>query len=181
VVAEIDEVPTGERTARLLQAAADHEPTEIDRREAETRDQALGEFDRLGVVPGHEDDAAATIFYGPFIEAFGDDRIERLHDPAARRQASPYLAGSLVAQVGQHEIRAVFAERIRRVDEYPAVPRRQAPQRPRHSARERRAGHSEACGLLDRCRERTVPKFGNLAGKRFWATSAAQDDFMAGR
>jgi hypothetical protein len=51
VVAEIDEVPTGERTARLLQAAADHEPAEIDRHEAETRDQALDEFDWLGVVP----------------------------------------------------------------------------------------------------------------------------------
>jgi hypothetical protein len=66
VVAEIDEVPTGERTARLLQAAADNEPAKIDRREAETRNQALYEFDRLGVVPGQEDDTAATIFYGTF-------------------------------------------------------------------------------------------------------------------
>jgi hypothetical protein len=66
VVAEIDEVPSGERNSRLLQAAADHEPAEIERREADTRDQALDEFDRLGVVPGQEDDTAATIFYGTF-------------------------------------------------------------------------------------------------------------------
>ena len=34
MVADIDEVPSGERTARLLQAAADHEPAEIEPREA---------------------------------------------------------------------------------------------------------------------------------------------------
>ena len=42
-----------------------------------------------------------------------------------------------------------------------------------------RAKGARELSVLDRCRERTVPEFGNLAGKRFWATSAAQDDFMA--
>jgi hypothetical protein len=57
--AEIDEIATGERATRLLQAAAGHEITEVDRYEAEALDRALDEFGRLGVIPGDEDDAAA--------------------------------------------------------------------------------------------------------------------------
>src|SRR5258705_11086810 len=47
VVAEVDKVTPGERAARLLHAAADHEATEMNGREAEARDQILHEFDRL--------------------------------------------------------------------------------------------------------------------------------------
>src|SRR5258708_5636363 len=82
--AESDEGGTGERPARLLQAATGRETAEVDRHEAEALDHALDEFGRLWVIPGDEDDAAATILYRPFIEASGDDRIERLHDPGAR-------------------------------------------------------------------------------------------------
>src|SRR4029077_7738090 len=42
--AEIDEVATGERPARLLQAATGRETAEGDRHEAETLDHPLGEF-----------------------------------------------------------------------------------------------------------------------------------------
>jgi hypothetical protein len=73
--AEIDEIATGERAARLLQAAAGRETAKVDRHEAETFDHALDEFSRLCVIPGDEDDAAPTILYRPFIEARGDDRI----------------------------------------------------------------------------------------------------------
>ncbi|MDB5399588.1 MAG: hypothetical protein JWQ55_1606 [Rhodopila sp.] len=134
------------------------------------------------MIPGDEDDAAATILYGPFIEARGDDRIERLHHPGARRQAGYHFARPLAAQVGQHEFGAVLGERIRCVDEYSAVPRRQALQRVLNI----RPGNGEqdiveACGLLDRGRGRSVRKLSNLAGERFWTTSAAQDHFMASR
>ena len=37
---------------------------------------------------------------------------ERLDDASALRKASDYLAGSPAAKVSQHEIRAVFDERI---------------------------------------------------------------------
>jgi hypothetical protein len=40
------------------------------------------------VISGDEDDAPATILHGSFIEAGGDDRIERLHDPGARAAAT---------------------------------------------------------------------------------------------
>src|SRR6476646_5745593 len=125
--AEIDEVATGERPARLLQAATGRETAEVDRHEAEALDHTLDEFGRLWVIPGDEDDAAATILYGSFIEASGDDRIERLHDPGARRQAGYHFARPLAAQVGQHEFGAVLDERICGVDEHSAVPRCQAP------------------------------------------------------
>src|SRR5882757_5901432 len=125
--AEIDEVATGERAARLLQAAAGREIAKVDRHEAEALDHALDEFGRLWVIPGDEDDAAATILYGSFIEASGDDRIERLHDPGARRQAGYHFARPLATQVGQHEFGGVLDEWICRVDEYSAVPRWQAP------------------------------------------------------
>src|SRR5258705_12695916 len=125
--AEIAEAATGYRRARLLQAATGRETAEVDRHEAEALDHALDEFGRLWVIPGDEDDAAATILYGSFIEASGDDRIERLHDPGARRQAGYHFARPLAAQVGQHEFGAVLDERICGVDEHSAVPRWQAP------------------------------------------------------
>ena len=65
VVTEIDEVATGERAARLLQAAAGRETAKVDRHEAEALDHALDEIGRLWVIPGDEDDAAATVLYGP--------------------------------------------------------------------------------------------------------------------
>src|SRR5882757_570915 len=69
VAAEIDEFATGERAARLLQAAAGRETAKVDRHEAEALDHALDEIGRLWVIPGDEEDAAATILHGPFIEA----------------------------------------------------------------------------------------------------------------
>jgi hypothetical protein len=55
------------------------------------------EFGRLWVIPGDEDNAAATILCGPFIEARGNDRIERLHHPGARRQAGYHFARPFAA------------------------------------------------------------------------------------
>src|SRR2546428_6521841 len=80
VMAEFDEVATGERTPGLLQAATRRETAEIDRREAETLDELFDECGRFGMVPRDEDHATASVLHGPFIEAVGDDRIERLHD-----------------------------------------------------------------------------------------------------
>ena len=40
---------------------------------------------------------------------------------------------------------------------------------------------AKACGRLDRGRGRAVPKIGNLAGKRFWTSSAAQHYLMTSR
>jgi hypothetical protein len=50
VAAEIDEVATGERAARLLQAAAGRETAKVDRHEAEALDHALDEIGRLWVM-----------------------------------------------------------------------------------------------------------------------------------
>src|SRR5258707_398316 len=107
VVAEIDEVATGERAARLLQATAGRETAKVDRHEAEALDHALDEFCRLGVIPGDEDDAATTILYGPFIEARGDDRIESLHHPGARRQAGYHFARPFAASMGERSVRVL--------------------------------------------------------------------------
>ena len=51
VMAEFDEVATGERTPGLLQAATCRKTAEIDRREAETLDELLDECGRFGMVP----------------------------------------------------------------------------------------------------------------------------------
>ena len=121
-------------------------------------------------------------FFMGQIEASGDDRIERFHDPGAGRQVGYHFARPLAAQVGQHEFGARLYERICCVDEYSAVPRWQALQRVLYIP----PGNGEqdiveACGLLDRGRVRSVPELSNLAGKRFWTTSAAQNYFMASR
>src|SRR5262249_18744178 len=50
------------------------------------------------------------------------NRIERLHDPGARRQAGYHFARPLAAQVGQHESGTVLDERIGGVNEDTAVP-----------------------------------------------------------
>src|SRR5260370_18460093 len=47
VMAEFDEVATGERTPGLLQAATRRAPAEIDRREAEPLDQLFHEYGRF--------------------------------------------------------------------------------------------------------------------------------------
>src|SRR5690349_9319307 len=70
VVAKVDKVATCEWTARLLHAAPDYEAAKMNRREAEAGNQIRHEFDRLGMIPGHEDDAAATVLCGPLVEAF---------------------------------------------------------------------------------------------------------------
>src|SRR6267154_2578746 len=94
--------------------------------EAEASDQIFYVFDRFRVITGHEDHTATTILCGPFVEAFNDYRIERLHNPGAGCQRSDHLARALVSKVSQYEIRGVRAERVRRVDEHPSVPRGQA-------------------------------------------------------
>jgi hypothetical protein len=127
--AEIYEVATGEWAARLLQAAAGRESAKVGRHEAEALDHALDEVSRFKVIPGNEDEAAAAVLHGPFIEASSDNRIEGLNDPGAGRQSSYHFARSLAAQVGQHEFGAVRNERVCRVDEYSAVPRWQPPNR----------------------------------------------------
>src|SRR5882672_3386556 len=78
VMAEFDEVATGERTPGLLQAATRSETAEIDRREAETLDELFDEGGRFEMVTRDEDHATSSVLHRPFIEAGGDDRIERL-------------------------------------------------------------------------------------------------------
>src|SRR5258708_27846800 len=75
VMAEFDEVATGERTPGLLQAATRRETAEIDRREAETLDEVFDECDRFGMVPRDEDHATPSVLNLPFLEAGGDHRI----------------------------------------------------------------------------------------------------------
>jgi hypothetical protein len=50
-----------------LQAAAGRETAKVNRNEAEALDHALDEIGRLWVIPGDEDDAAATIM-GPSLK-----------------------------------------------------------------------------------------------------------------
>src|SRR6059058_1051933 len=128
-IAEFDEVATGERTPGLLQAATRRETAEIDRREAETLDELFDEGARFEMVPRDEDHATPSVLHRPFIEEGGDDRIERLDDAGAWRQRSHYLAGALAAEIGEDELRTRLDERIRRIDEHPAVPGGQPLQR----------------------------------------------------
>src|SRR5438445_11415333 len=76
VMAEFDEVATGERTPGLLQAATRHETAEIDRRDAETLDELSDECGRFGLVPRDEDHATSSVLDRPFLEVGGDVRIE---------------------------------------------------------------------------------------------------------
>src|SRR5260370_19903566 len=77
VIAEFDEVATGERTPGLLQAATRRETAEIDRREAETLDELFDEGARFEMVPPDEDHATSSVLHRPFIQSGGDHRIER--------------------------------------------------------------------------------------------------------
>src|SRR4029077_811001 len=122
VTGEFDKVATGERTPGLLQAATRRETAEIDRREAETLDELLDECGRLGMVARDEDHATSSVLQRPFIEAGGDDRIERLDDAGAWRQGSHYLAGALAAEIREDEVGARLDERVRCIDEHPAIP-----------------------------------------------------------
>src|SRR2546430_4498260 len=122
VMAEFDEVATGERTPGLLQAATRREIAEIDRREAETLDELFDERGRFGMVPRDEDHATSSVLHRPFIEAGGDDRIERLDDAGTWRQGRHDLARALAAEIGEDELRTRLDEGIRRIDEHPAVP-----------------------------------------------------------
>src|SRR5713226_9107156 len=122
VMAEFDEVATGERPPGLLQAATRRETAEIDRREAETLDELFDECGRFGMVPRDEDHATSSALNRPFIEAGGDDRIERLDDAGTWRQGRHDLARALAAEIGEDELRARLDEGIRRIDEHPAVP-----------------------------------------------------------
>src|SRR5437870_2662332 len=122
VTAEFDEIATGERTPGLLQAATRRETAEIDRREAETLDELFDECGRFGMVARDEDHATSSVLDRPFIEAGGDDRIERLDDSGTWRQGRHDLARALAAEVGEDELRTRLDERIRRLAEHPAVP-----------------------------------------------------------
>src|SRR5256885_5391389 len=122
VMAEFDEVATGERTPGLLQAATRREIAEIDRREAETLDELFDECGRFGMLPRDEDHATSSVLDRPFIEAGGDDRIERLDDAGTWRQGRHDLARALATEIGEDEPRTRLDEGIRRIDEHPAVP-----------------------------------------------------------
>jgi len=179
VVAEVDKVAPGERTARLLHATADHEAAKMNGREAEAGDQILYEFDRLRVIPGYEDDAAATVFCRPLVEPFNDDRIERLYDSGAGRQCGDHLARAPVAKVCQHEFGTVRAERVRRIDEDPSIPRRQASK----CVLDIRPGDGKQDIVKARCfRDRdgrcTVAEFGDYVGKGVRAVPVAQCHLM---
>src|SRR5207247_8457150 len=105
VIAAFDEVAPGERTPGLLQAATRRETAEIDRREAETLDELFDECDRFGMVPRDEDHATSSVLHRPFIEAGGDDRIERLDDAGTWREGRHALARALAAEIGEDDIR----------------------------------------------------------------------------
>src|SRR5204862_631903 len=124
VIAEFDEVATGERTPGLLQAATRRETAEIDRREAEALDELFDESGRFGMVARDEDHATSSVLNRPFIEAGGGDRIECLDDAGTWRQGRHDLAPALAAEVGEDELRTRLDEGIRRIDEHPAVPGR---------------------------------------------------------
>src|SRR5437899_6257228 len=180
VTAEFDEIATGERTAGVLQAAARRETAEIDRREAETLDELFDECGRFGMVARDEDHATSSVLDRPFIEAGGDDRIERLDDAGTWRQGRHDLARALAAEVGEDELRTRLDEGIRRIDEHPAVPGGEALQRRLDVS----PGHGqqhvvEARGFLDRGRGRTTTQLGDRVDECSWTTPAAQDHFMA--
>src|SRR6266436_9650647 len=122
LMAEFDEVATGERTPGLLQPATRRETAEVDRREAETLDELFDECGGFGMVARDEDHATSSVLDRPFIESGSDDRIERLDDAGAWRQSSHYLAGALAAEIGEDELRTRLDEGIRRIDEHPALP-----------------------------------------------------------
>src|SRR6266478_3307416 len=124
VMAEFDQVATGERTPGLLQAATRREAAEIDRREAETLDELFDECGRFGMVPRDEHHATSSVLDRSFIEAGGDDRIERLDDAGTWRQGRYDLARALAAEIGEDELRTRLDKGIRRIDEHPAVPGR---------------------------------------------------------
>src|SRR5262245_49264249 len=121
-MAEFNEVATGERAPGLLQTATSRETAEIDGREAETLDQLFDECGRFGMVPRDEDHATSSVLDRPFIEAGGDNRIERLDDAGTWRLGGHDLARALAAEIGEAELRSRLDEGIRRVDEHPAVP-----------------------------------------------------------
>src|SRR2546426_3828166 len=180
VIAEFDEVATGERTPGLLQAATRRETAEIHRREAETLDELFDECGRFGMVSRDEDHATSSVLDRPFIEAGGDDRIERLDDAGTWRQGRHDLARALAAEVGEDELRTRLDEGIRRIDEHPAVPGGEALQRRLDVS----PGHGqqhvvEARGFLDRGRGRTTTQLGDRVDECSWTTPAAQDHFMA--
>src|SRR5207244_11013604 len=122
VMAEFDQVATGERTPGLLQAATRREAAEIDRREAETLDELFDECGRFGMVPRDEDHATSSVLHRPFIEACGDDRIERLYDAGTWREGRHNLALALSSAIGEEGLRIMLKLGIRRIDEHPAAP-----------------------------------------------------------
>jgi hypothetical protein len=63
VIAEVDEIATGERAPGLLQAATRRETAEIDRREAETLDELFDKCGRFGMVPRDEDHATLPLCF----------------------------------------------------------------------------------------------------------------------
>ena len=131
MVAEIDEVAAGERASGLLQPAAGCETTQVDGRKAEALDQAHDKIVRLRVIPRDEDNAPTAVLYGAFIEARGDDRVERLDNPRAKgtgEEPRPSLA-PLPPRSANTRPRTLLNERIRCIYEYSAVPGGQPPQR----------------------------------------------------
>src|SRR2546425_12061373 len=81
------------------------------------------------MAPRDEDHGTSSFFPRPFIEAGGDDQIERLNDAGPGRQGRHDLARALAAEVGEDELRTRLDEGIRRIDEHPAVPGGEALQR----------------------------------------------------
>src|SRR5438445_11755666 len=132
------------------------------------------------MVPRDEDHATSSVLDRSLIEAGGDDRIERLDDAGTWRQGRHDLAGALAAEIGEDEPWTRLEEGVRRIDEHPAVPGRQALQcgldiSPRYGEQH----VVEARRFLDRGRGRTTTKPGDLVDECIWTTPAAQDHFMA--
>src|SRR3984893_14003781 len=90
--AEDSEIEPREGTSRLLQPATRDKTAKVDGLKSEPLDQLLDEPLWFRVIPREENHATATILHGPFVEASSHDRVERLDDASARRQAGYHFA-----------------------------------------------------------------------------------------
>ena len=76
MVAEIDEVVTGERAARLLQPATRDKAAEVDGLESEALNQPLDELLRFRIVSRNENHPTAAALRRSFVETSDHDRVE---------------------------------------------------------------------------------------------------------
>src|ERR1700732_3703019 len=95
--AEDNETDPAEGTSCLLPPPARDKTAKIDGLKSEALDQLFDEPLWFRVIPREENHATAAILHGPFVEASGHDRVERLDDASARRQAGYHFARPFAA------------------------------------------------------------------------------------